>query len=288
MTEQAPAAEGQAPAPAANGQAPAQSPATKAWYEGHNFTPEDIGFIQNKGWDDPMKSITAYKNLEKFHGVPAEQLMKLPKSFDEPGALDPVYDRLGRPASPDKYDLKLPDGVQIDQKRMDLVKGVAHKIGLNPKQLQALVEADAQYMGEVTANYQAEKTQKQEAEVASLQKEWGTHFEERAELGRRFVRNSLPAGIDKEATLSAIEEAIGTALTLKLFANAGEKTMKEHNVPDSSGDRPFGYTAEQAAADKKSLMDELKADPARLANYNKGIGPDIDKMGRINKILSGA
>lgn len=278
MTDQAPVIEGQAPAD--QGQA--------IWYEGHNFTPEDIGFIQNKGWDDPVKPIQAYKNLEKFHGVPADQLIKLPKSFDEEGALDPVYDRLGRPASPDKYEIKLPEGVQADDTRMNLVKQVAHKIGLNPKQLQALAEADAKYMGEATKAYEAERAQKMEAEVNALQKEWGTHFEERAELGRRFVRNSLPAGIDKEATLSAIEGAIGTALTLKLFANAGEKTIKEHNVPDSSGDRPFGYTKEQASADKKSLMDELKADPSRLANYNKGVGPDIDKMNRINKILSGA
>lgn len=284
MTEQAPVAEGQASAPAAQGQAQ-----TTAWYDGHNFTPEDVGFIQNKGWkESPVKAIEAYKNLEKFHGVPADQIIKLPKSFDDPGALDPVYDRLGRPASPDKYEIKLPDGVQMDEGRLKAAREVGHKLGLNTKQMQALAEFDATYMGEAMKAFETERTQKQEAELGSLQKEWGTHFEERAELGRRFVRNSLPAGIDKEATLSAIEQAIGTALTLKLFANAGEKTMREDKVPDSSGDRPFGYTREQAAADKKSLMDELKADPSRLNNYNKGVGPDVEKMKRINAIVSGA
>lgn len=282
MTEQAPVAEGQASAP------PAQGQATQAWYEGHNFAPEDIGFIQNKGWDDPVKPIQAYKNLEKFHGVPADQLIKLPKNFEDPGALDPVYDRLGRPASPDKYEIKLPDGVQMDEGRLKAAREVGHKLGLNTKQMQALAEFDANYMGEAMKAFEAERTQKMEADLKGLEKEWGKHFEERAELGRRFVRNSLPAGIDKEATLAAIENAIGTALTLKLFANAGEKTMREHNVPDSSGDRPFGYTKEQAAADKKSLMDELKADKTRLDNYNKGIGPDVEKMKRINQIMSGA
>lgn len=282
MTEQAPVAEGQASAP------PAQGQATQAWYEGHNFAPEDIGFIQNKGWDDPVKPIQAYKNLEKFHGVPADQLIKLPKNFEDPGALDPVYDRLGRPASPDKYEIKLPEGVKVDEGRLKAAREVGHKLGLNTKQMQALAEFDANYMGEAMKAFEAERTQKMEADLKGLEKEWGTHFEERAELGRRFVRNSLPAGIDKEATLSAIENAIGTALTLKLFANAGEKTMREHNVPDSSGDRPFGYTREQAAADKKSLMDELKADKTRLDNYNKGIGPDVEKMKRINQIMSGA
>jgi hypothetical protein len=280
MTEQAPEQAGQAQAPAEQGQA--------KWYEGHNFAPEDIGFIQNKGWDDPTKTVRDYKNLEKYHGVPADQLLKLPKSFDEDGALDPIYDRLGRPASPDKYDIKLPDGASVDEGRLKAAREIGHKLGLSTKQMQGLAEFDASYMGEAMKAYEVEKAQKMEAELGSLQKEWGTHFEERAELGRRFVRNAIPAGIDKEATLSAIENAIGTALTLKLFANAGEKTIREDRVPDSSGDRPFGYTREQAAADKKSLMDELKADPSRLANYNKGIGPDLDKMNRINKIISGA
>lgn len=281
MTDEAPIVEGQAQAPEAQGQAQQQ-----AWYEGHEFEAEDVGFIQNKGWDSPVKAIKAYQNLEKFHGVPADQLIKLPKDFNEEGALDPIYTKLGRPESPDKYDIKLPEGIQVDDNRLNLAKEVGHKIGLNNKQIQALAEFDASYQQEAMANHEKAVAQKQEQELTGLQKEWGTHFEERAELGRRFVRNNLPEGIDKEATLSAIEQAIGTAATLKLFANAGEKS-REDSVPDSSGDRPFGYTREQALADKKALMDELQGDKTRLSNYNSGKGADIEKMKKLNAIIAG-
>lgn len=284
MNATAPQAEGQAEAPEA-GQA--IQPETKAWYDGYEFQEEDIGYIQNKGWDDPVKAISAYKNLEKFQGVPADQLIKLPKDVNQDGALDPVYDKLGRPESPDKYEISLPEGVQVDENRLNLAKEVGHKIGLNNKQIQALAEFDATYQQQAIEQHYKDVELKQAQELDALQKEWGKGFEERAELGRRFVRNNLPSGLDKEATLSAIEGAIGTAAMLKMFANAGDK-FREDSVPDSSGDRPFGYTREQALADRKSLMDELAGDKTRLATYNQGKGTDFEKMKKLNSIITGA
>lgn len=277
---EAPAAEGQELSPEGNGQANENN----QWYDS---APDEVkGYIQNKGWDDPVKAVTAYQNLEKFHGVPEDQLLKLPKDFNEEGALDPVYDKLGRPESPDKYEINIPEGVQVDETRLNQAKEIGHKIGLNSQQVQALVDFDASYQQQAVEQYQKDIEIKQTQEVEALKKEWGDHFEERAELGRRFVRNNLPEGLDKEATLSAIEEAIGTAATLKLFANAGDK-FKEDRVPDSSGDRPFGYTREQAAADKKALMDELAGDQERLKVYNQGKGTDFERMKKLNAIISG-
>lgn len=283
MSDQPQEAEGQAQAPDAQGQA---QPETQAWYQGHDFADEDIGFIQNKGWDSPVKAIEAYKNLEKFHGVPADQIIKLPKDFSEDGALDPIYDKLGRPESPDKYEVTLPEGVQVDEQRLNMAKEVGHKIGLNNQQIQALAEFDATYQQQALEEYNKEVATKREQEMNLLEKEWGNHFEERAELGRRFVRSNVPEGMDKNQTLEAIEDAIGTAATLKLFANAGEK-FKEDSVPDSGADRPFGYTAEQAKAEKQSLMAELNGDKERLAVYNQGKGADYEKMKKLNQIISG-
>ena len=282
MTEQAPATEGQEQSPEGEGQANENT--QKAWYD---TAPDEVkGYIQNKGWDDPIKAVTSYQELEKFRGASEDQLIKLPKDFDADGALDPVYDKLGRPESPDKYEITLPEGVQVDENRLNLAKEVGHKIGLNNKQIQALAEFDATYHQQALESYHKDVELKQTQEIAALQKEWGKGFEERAELGRRFVRNNLPEGINKEEALNAIEGAIGTAAMLKMFANAGEK-FREDKVPDSSGDRPFGYTAEQAKADKKALMDELAGDKQRLAVYNQGKGTDFEKMKKLNSIVAG-
>ncbi|MEE9540671.1 MAG: hypothetical protein V3V85_04160 [Candidatus Thorarchaeota archaeon] len=289
MTETAPQLEeGQASAaPESNEGQATQTPETpvpvdKFWYDGAND--ETVGYIQNKGWtDSPMKALEAYQNLEKFHGVPADKIIKIP---GEGESMDAVYDKLGRPEAADKYEIALPEGVSLDTNRMKAMSETAHKMGLNNAQLQALAEVDATYMASAVAAHNEELALKQEAEYGDLKKEWGVNSAEREELGRRFLRDNLPQGVDKDALVSKIEEAVGTAVTLKLFANAGN-AHREDNVPDSSGDRPFGYTREQAAADRKTLMSEMQGDPSRLDSYNKGIGPDIEKMKSLNKVIAG-
>lgn len=283
MTEEAPAvAEGQAvEAPEA-----AEGQAAPNWYDG--ASDETIGFLQNKGWaEDPLKAIDAYQNLEKFQGVPAEQLLKLPKDMSAEGAMDDIYNRLGRPESADKYEINIPEGIPVDENRLSVAREAAHKFGLNSTQLQGLLEMDTAYQSKLIEDHKRAVEQQQEIEVNNLKQEWGNNYEERAELGRRFIRDNLPAGSDKEQLISSIEGAIGTAATLKLFANAGDKASRESPVHDSGDSRPFGYTREQAAHDKAQLMSEISGDKERLDNYNKGIGPDLLKMNKLNQIIVG-
>lgn len=280
MSEEAPAAEGQVvdTAPEAQGQAETQT----VWYD---TAPDDVkGYIQNKGWDDPIKAVTSYKELEKFQGASPEQLIKLPKD-GEP--MDEVYNRLGRPVTPDEYSYESPTG-ELDEARLGLFKEAAHKAGVSQEAFKALAEADSQYWAQAQEAHFAEIEQKQTAELTKLKGEWGAQFDERAELGRRFVSKNIPEGMDKEGTLNAIEDAIGTAAMLKLFANAGDKaSVREDRLPDGEGERRFGYTPEQATHDKRELMQTIQADPARLANYNTGKGPDIDKIKKLNQIIAG-
>lgn len=263
---------------------PQQQAAPTTWFSG--AADETVGYIQNKGWDNPLKVVDAYRNLEAFRGVPEDRLIKLPKE-DEP--FDEVYKKLGRPDDPNGYDFKLPDEFHVDENRANVMKDVAHKIGLNPKQFQALVDADSEYIRSIlTSNQQKQEDflRTQEIEYNDLRKEWGKHADEREELARRFVRNHLPKDVNKEEFLTKLEGAVGTANLLKLFANAGEK-FREDVVPDSGGDRPFGYTREQAINDKNNLMNELKADRQRLANYNNMQGTDYQKMQKLQKIIHG-
>lgn len=275
MTEAtAPKDEGQVEQSAPEGEGQA------VWYESAND--EVKGYIQNKGWDDPIKAVTSYQELEKFRGASEDELLKLPKEGE---SMDAVYDRLGRPESSDKYEIEIAEGVELDENRLEAFKGIAHEAGLNNVQFGQVVSKIAEIENGMVKQMQEAKQQEQAGQLESLKKEWGDGFEERAELGRRFVRSNLPDG-DKEKMLNAIEDAIGTAAMLKLFANAGSKGG-EDKIPDTSGDRPYGYTREQATADKQALMSELKASPERLAAYNSANGADYDKMQRLNKILAG-
>lgn len=300
MTEQAPAAPanaGQADAGQGNNAQnatgatqQADTAAAKAWYDGHNLAAEDVGYIQNKKWNSPTDILTSYKNLEKFHGVPAEQLLKLPKDAQDQAAWDAVYSRLGRPEKADGYEFKAPDGVKLDDSRMGWVQGVAHKLGLNKAQFSALVNETLTYEGGLVSEMQKAVQTQQAAELEAVKQEWGSGFEERAELGRRAARAFLPGdAAQKQAFMNAMETTIGTGAMLKLFANIGAKLGEDKIHQGDEGSKPFGYTKEQALSDIQSLMTELK-DPAnreRLNSYNQAKGKDYEKMQSLQKIAYG-
>ena len=287
MTEAAPAAP--ADAGQANGQG-TDNAQSGNWYDGHGFKDEDIGYVQNKAWKNPLEVVNAYKNLEKFHGVPADQLIKLPKDLSDEKAMGEIYSRLGRPEKPEAYEFKAPEGVRLDDDRMNWAKGVSHKLGLSKAQHASLVQATLEYEGGVISESEKKFKQISEEQLVGLKKEWGNAFAEREALGKRAVRAFLPGDQEhKAALMNAIEGAIGTAPMLKLFANIGEK-MGEDKIHEGDGDRPFGYTPQQAQADKANLMAELSRpeNKSRLDEYNNGKGKDYEEMQRLLRIISGA
>lgn len=275
------------PAPAAVIDAAATPPAiVKTWFDG--FADEDRGYIQNKGWnnDDGTKNLLAsYKNLEKLRGVPEERLLKLPEKLDDVEAMGKIYEKLGRPAKAEDYEFKAPEGIEVDADRMKWAAGLSHSMGLNKTQYKALVENTLKYEGELQAAYGQRIEQERLQSFTKLKDEWGSAYDERRVLAERglmhFMNDKSPEAIGK------LQQALGHAEVMKLFANIGS-SIAEDKVPSSDGVRPFGYSPEQAKADRTSLMNELAGDKARLAVYNSGKGADYEKMQRLIKIATGA
>jgi hypothetical protein len=256
------------------------------WYDGYDLADEDVGYIKNKGWDTPDKTVAAYKNLEKFHGVPPEQILKLPGEGAEADAWDAVYDRLGRPESAGDYgDFELPEGVEVDSSRVEWADGLFHKLGLNKTQRDALISANAEFESTAMNSLNEAKLQQQQADLDQLKSDWGSAYSEREELSRRAVRSFLPGDdAQKGELLNSMEDAIGSANLLRLFSNIGQQ-VSEDSIP--SGDvRPFGYSPEQAKSDLAQLKSELSVDTNRLKAYNTGKGPDYEKMQRLIRIAN--
>lgn len=256
-----------------------------AWYG--TFDDELKGYVQNKGWDDPIKAVKSYQELEKFRGANEDQLLKLPSDPQAEGAFDKIWEKLGRPADASGYKVEFDGEITVDEARMSKYAEVAHKVGITQKQFEALAKLDAEYMGGLQTTHMEEIKQKQEQEYQALRSEWGSNADEREELSRRGLRSVLPDNQNADEMIASIEQAIGTANTLKLFANVGDRLAREDKIPAGDSDRPYGYTREQALADRKQLMTELSGDAERLKVYNTGKGVDYDKMSRFNKIIAG-
>jgi hypothetical protein len=259
--------------PDVGGQAVSQVGSQQApWYQ--EF-PEDVrGLVETKGWKTPVDAIQSYTNLEKFLGADkAGRGLVLPKDDAGPEEWAQVYDRLGRPQSPDQYKLPIPDG--SDGQFAKEAAGKFHELGLTSKQAEQLVDWFNGKSESALSSQQSELAQSSEQQMAELQQEWGKEFDANIEAGRRAARQF---GVD-EGMLTKMENALGTKDMLKFFSNIG-KGMGEDSFVDGSGGGKFGMSPEAA----RVRIGNLKSDPGWTAKYLAGDAGAKEELQRLMRL----
>lgn len=270
------------------GSAPAGNPAPTAWYAPEGLDPNtstQLGeLVKAKGWKGPADALLSYQNLERVFGADkAGRTILAPKSDDDADGWNAVYNRLGRPESPDKYGLPVPEG--DDGSFAQAAAPVLHELGLTTRQAKGLAEwwnkassARIEAEGEAFAK-------SSEAEYAALKGEWGTAAAQNEELAKRAVlKFSKEAGID-EAAFDAMERAIGTAKVMKLFHAIGAQFSESSFV---ASDAPTGGALTPAQAKQK--VAGMFADKEFMARY---MHPDervrqgaIEEMMTLNRMAN--
>lgn len=149
----------------------------------------------------PADVAKSYKNgLEKW-GDPAS-LLKMPKADAPPEAWDSVWKQLGRPDTPDKYELKAPDGLTISPKLDKAAREAFHKAGVPAKAAQAVYE---QFTAAQKAEYDglmAERKAEGEKTVTTFKAKWGDKFDAEMGMAETAYKHLLSPGLKKmfEAT----------------------------------------------------------------------------------------
>ncbi|MFN3432748.1 MAG: hypothetical protein ACK46X_22730, partial [Candidatus Sericytochromatia bacterium] len=113
----------------------------QSWLEGLKL-PDDVRdhATIKKYAANPEALARAVIHLEGHMGVPAEQLIRLPKPDDAEGNAA-LWNRLGRPETPDKFDVKLPEGSDLDKAALDSFLATLHKAGpMTPAMAQAAAD----------------------------------------------------------------------------------------------------------------------------------------------------
>lgn len=257
-------------------------PATSTAQDWRASLPDDLkgdpSIKDIKSVEDLVKS---HKNAQSFVGA---DKMVVPKADAKPEEWEAVYNRLGRPASADKYVLEnkveLPKGMT---ENADLKKGMAasfHKAGLNQKQVDMLYADYNGLVGGIFAGrdeaVQADMSKRQE----ELKKEWkGAEFNENVDKARIAI---VHFGGDDFLKLMDDTGLGNEPLMLRFCANVA-KAMSEDRIMGKGGsDMRFGgMNVEQA----KVRIAEIKKDPNFLAkDKNKDL---VAEMGRLQLIVSG-
>lgn len=254
-----------APAPAAAG-----APAAGAWFD--SIEDGDLkGYVQNKGWKDPVELANGYRNLEKLLGG---EKIPMPKGAEDKEGWARVYDALGRPKSADEYGLPVPDGGSPDFAKAAAAK--FHELGLSKGQAEALAGwYNEQAQSQMGAVQQAQAA-KVEQDLQALKGEWGGAYEENIELGRRAAREF---GLDA-AKLTALENAFGTGEMLKFMSKIG-RGLTEHTFEGGRSATGFGMTPEAARQRIAALRDDRDF-------TSKYLGGNADARAEMERLMRAA
>lgn len=233
--------------------------------------------------DPSLQQVNSLEDLAKSY-VHAQKLVgkdkiALPSSPDDHEAWNDVLSKLGRPESPDKYELPQPaedSRVQVRDEMQDAFKQKVHELGLTDKQAKDLW---GWYIGEVAEGEVAkldEKMEQQRAEAEkALRQEFGNQFD--AKLQDAY-RAATEYGGD-ELVEKLEQSGLGNDPTvLKFLAQVGS-TLREDTVGGSSPQ--MGFTPDQA----KQELTRLKSDKEFMQTYldNTATGHDaaVERMKKL-------
>lgn len=243
------------------------------------------GFVETKGFKTPEDVVKSYRNLESHLGVPPERLLKLPAEQDSP-EWSAIKARLGFevPESPENYELPVTEGLDTDYSK-EVAKWL-HEAGVPKSMALKLAEKQNAYIESRMKMSVEEANRRAETEISDLKSQWGNKYDASVEIARRASRELMPISGLTQDDLQEMENAIGTAKFLRLWANIGSKTQGEAPAHGNSGDgnQGFGITPDVA----KHRIEQLKGDKDWFDRWSRGDAKAVDEWNYLNRVAAGA
>ncbi len=254
-------------------------PPAAAWHDGVDA--ELKGFWQNKGLplDDPkafgVKLTELYRGAEKFIGVPADQVVKLPKADAAPEDLRAFYERLGAPKEAKDYDLS----AVKDSSIAETLRATAHEAGLTKTAASAVATAVAKALDSKVSTENTLTTAKLAEQKENLTRNWGDKF---AYNHLQAIEGARKLGISPEA-VKALEGTIGYDQVMEAMRKIGANTREDTFIEKGMGNAGE-VTTREAAMSRKS---ELMQDRAWADKYLAGDVAAKREMDRLNAMIDG-
>lgn len=226
------------------------------------------GWVENKGFKDPITALQSMKNQEKLIGG---DKVAIPKSAEDKEAWDAFYKAAGRPEKSEDYQLPVPEG--DDGKFAGEAGQWMHELGLNTQQARGLAEKWNAHIASMQETQKAQDEAASAAEWQDLKKEWGGEYATNLEQANR-VNQAFDIKQDElNAVLSGNE-----AMLTKILKRVGDK-MLEDKYQDGDGGKTFTQTKEGAQAEIK----ELRNDKDFMQKFNAGDVAAKSKMKDLYK-----
>lgn len=163
----------------------------KSWKEA---IPEELRNDPNISKFTELEALAkSYVNATRMIG---QDKVVVPNQNSTDDQWNEVYDKLGRPESADKYQLDVKsDVVPFDESAIKSFTENAHKLGLNNKQAQGILEY---YKNSMEGSAQQAKIDTETAQANAeqeLRKEWGSNYESNIKKAGSVAKANMQEGI---------------------------------------------------------------------------------------------
>ena len=163
----------------------------KSWKEA---IPEDLRNDPNISKFTELEALAkSYVNATRMIG---QDKVAVPNNNSTDDQWNEVYDKLGRPESPDKYQLDAKsDVVPLDESAIKSFAENAHQLGLNNKQAQGILEFYKNSMEGSAQQNQVDMETAQANAEQELRKEWGRAYEDNIKKAGAVAKANMDANI---------------------------------------------------------------------------------------------
>lgn len=242
-----PAPAGSTPSAGLLGEAPEPTP-TASWRDNLPEELRDVPSLQK--FKDLSGLAKSYVEAEKKIGQP--QLPKPDENWTEQQWSE-VYKALGRPDTPDAYEINPPEGIEFDENLVRGARETFHKAGLTPKQVQ---EVMGYYTQTLARDQEARQQQIEELKTqsqASLELEWGESFASNIAVANQVLKRF---GSPEIVSLLSTTGLANHADVVKLFYKIGQQFMES----GGPGQHPTSGFMGGDVADARAAIERMNSD----------------------------
>ena len=217
--------------------------------------PETVkSLVEKKGFKSVEDIASSYTELEKKLGSGEYEI---PGEDDLEGR-NKLYDRLGRPESPDNYEVRVSEGSpEMDANLVDTFKIKAHSLGLTNAQFNELIQFQLDAVGESSASMAEEHNASIAKAEQALKSEWKEEYEKEVALAQKAVDTLGVADVLESKGLLSDPDMI------KLFNNIGKAMgdaviKKNNDIPAVTPERELSQIEASDAFVQKMHPDHRK------------------------------
>lgn len=240
---------------------PVESTATDDW---RASLPEDLRDNATlKNYSDVAALAKSHVHAQKMIGA---EKIPLPGKDATDADWEGVYNRLGRPATPDEYKLPegvFPEGVELDSTLTKTYLEKFHQAGLTQRQTEAVMRSHGEIVKGIIEQQEQASKEALDMGRSTLRKEWGRAYDQNLELARKTVREFGTPDLQSRFTDDSL---LRDPEVTRMLATLGEHMQGDIGMGTAHSDAS-AMTPEQA----QNKINELMRDSEfQLARANPG------------------